>query len=180
MRLHIGCGSVNIPMWSNVDIDKSYDHITHIAEAHDLPLSDNMYSEIYASHILEYYDWSEAKNIVLPEWKRVLKHNGILRLAVPNFKKMIELYSAGLDLSYFIGPLYGKMEVNNGHIYHKTTYDEKTLTRMLIDVGFTDVKKWDWRDTEQKDYDDYSRSYIPHMDFERGTLISLNIQCKKG
>ena len=30
-----------------------------------------------------------------------------------------------------------------------------------------------------EDKDDYSKCYIPHMDFEKGELMSLNIVCKK-
>ena len=29
------------------------------------------------------------------------------------------------------------------------------------------------------DNDDYSKYYLPHMDFEKGELMSLNIICKK-
>ena len=31
----------------------------------------------------------------------------------------------------------------------------------------------------EKDYDDYSQAYIPHMDKERGILISLNVEATR-
>ena len=44
---------------------------------------------------------------------------------------------------------------------------------------FKNVKLWDWREVEHSNFDDYSQAYIPHMDKENGTLISLNIECTK-
>ncbi|HAI38830.1 MAG TPA: methyltransferase, partial [Maribacter sp.] len=39
--------------------------------------------------------------------------------------------------------------------------------------------KYDWRQTEHAKFDDHSQAYIPHMDKENGTLISLNIEAVK-
>ena len=64
-------------------------------------------------------------------------------------------------------------------IYHKTVYDYSDLKKVLEDNGFGNIKKWDWKDVEHGKYDDYSQAYLPHMDKINGTLISLNIECKK-
>tara|TARA_B100000902_G_scaffold389084_1_gene435675 strand:- start:7683 stop:7895 length:213 start_codon:yes stop_codon:yes gene_type:complete len=63
-------------------------------------------------------------------------------------------------------------------IYHKTTYDFTSLKNILENNGFKDVKKWNWKEVEHGNIDDYSQSYIPHMDKENGTLMSLNIECR--
>lgn len=34
-----------------------------------------------------------------------------------------------------------------------------------------------WKNTEHSQFDDYSQSYIPHMDKINGTLMSLNVEC---
>jgi hypothetical protein len=49
----------------------------------------------------------------------------------------------------------------------------------LESAGFTDVRRYDWRETEHAHIDDYSQAYIPHMDKENGILISLNVECAK-
>ena len=64
-------------------------------------------------------------------------------------------------------------------IYHKTTYDFNSLENLLIDLGLKEIKKYDWEDTEHSKFDDHSQAYIPHMDKDNGTLISLNVECKK-
>ena len=73
------------------------------------------------------------------------------------------------------------MEVKNKDvsIYHKTVYDYQSLARILQEVGFNEIDRYDWRKTLHKDYDDFSQAYVPHMDKENGTLISLNIEAKK-
>ena len=64
-------------------------------------------------------------------------------------------------------------------IYHKTAYDHTSLRNLLYNVGFIAVRHWDWRKTEHSQFDDHSQAYIPHMDKENGTLISLNVEAVK-
>ena len=64
-------------------------------------------------------------------------------------------------------------------IYHKTVYEFASLKKLLDECGFTDVRRYDWRQTIHRDYDDHSQAYIPHMDKEHGKLISLNVECVK-
>jgi ubiquinone/menaquinone biosynthesis C-methylase UbiE len=178
MKVNIGCGKNKIPNWIN--IDKSVNIKPDIiSEANSLPFKNNSCEIIYASHILEYFDWEEAKNVILPEWYRILKDSGIIRLAVPDFFSISKLYQAGFDLSFFIGPLYGKINLNNEKIYHKCAYDENILTNLLVKCGFKNIRRWNWKEVEHKNIDDQSRAYFPHMDFERGILISLNLEAEK-
>ena len=64
-------------------------------------------------------------------------------------------------------------------IYHKTIYDFDSLKKLLEDNGFNNVREWDWRQVEHGHIDDYSQAYLPHMDKENGTLISLNVEASK-
>jgi predicted SAM-dependent methyltransferase len=118
---------------------------------------------------------------LLQLWYNKLKPNGILRLAVPDFEMYTNLYKSGkLELDQFLGPLYGKWEMaENKTIYHKTTYDYKSLTKILDNNKFKHIRLWNWREVEHGKYDDYSQAYIPHMEKEKGHLMSLNIECKK-
>jgi len=140
---------------------------------------DNSVDLIYASHVIEYFDRSEFE-LVLREWYNKLEHNGVLRLAVPDFESMSYLYTnKKISLDKFLGPLYGKMIMGDSFIYHKTVYDFDSLKNILSNLEYKDIKKYDWRNTEHKDIDDHSQAYIPHMDKNNGTLISLNVECKK-
>lgn len=179
MKLHLGCGKRFIPDFVHVDL-ADFPHIDHKRNVGDLSCFDNdSASLIYACQLLEYFDRDEAL-VVLSEWKRVLKNSGILRLSVPNFKVLSDLYHAGLSLECFLGTLYGKWSIgNNQHVYHKTTFDFESAKKLLEKAGFKNVKLWDWRDTEHANIDDFSQAYFPHMEKDKGLLFNLNIQCEK-
>ncbi len=178
MKLHLGCGKKDFGKgWIHID-GADFPHVKY-NDVKKLPFEDNSVDVIYACHLLEYFDREEVKE-VLKEWNRVMKEGAILRLAVPNFTKMVELYvRKGIELKSFLGMLYGKWKMNDKTIYHKTTYDPHDLADLLRSTGFKDVKLYDWRKTEHSNFDDYSQAYFPHMDKEHGTLMSLNVECIK-
>jgi len=175
MKLHLGCGWRDFGEdWVHID-GGDYHHLEH-GDITKLPYEDESVDLIYASHVLEYFDREEVIP-VLQEWVRVLKRNGTLRIAVPDFEAMAAMYVFNkCGLSGFLGPLYGKMKMGDKVIYHKTTYDFDDLSDMLKSVGINSVKRYDWRKTEHSDFDDHSQAYIPHMDKEAGVLISLNVE----
>ncbi len=135
---------------------------------------------IYSSHMLEYFDRTEVRR-VLDEWKRVLCPGGVLRLGVPDFEALIEVYFQTRKLDMILGPLYGRMEIagTGATIYHKTAYDFASLQQLLEECGFRDVRRYDWRETIHNAVDDHSQSYIPHMDKDHGKHVSLNVECRK-
>jgi len=183
IKLHLGCGKRYIPGFIHIDL-ADYPHIDYKADISDLSMfGDESVDLIYCCHALEYFDRQEVQERVLPEWHRVLKHGGVLRLAVPDFEALIKAYQKYAELSIVLGPLYGRIVIETGHesktIYHKTVYDFRSLKDILEGAGFTNIRRYDWRKTVHKDYDDFSQAYIPHMDKEKGLLISLNVEAEK-
>lgn len=179
MKLHLGCGKRYFPGWVHVDI-ADFDHIDYNAKIYPLDMFDDGVADIiYASHAFEYFDDHEAE-LVLQDWRRVLKPNGVLRLAVPDFEALIDVYKSTRTLQTIIGPLYGRMVINEKtSIYHKTVYDFTKLELLLARQGFQDIQRFDWRTTEHSDIDDHSQAYFPHMDKENGRLVSLNVEAQK-
>lgn len=177
IKLHLGCGKRDFGNdWIHIDGEK-YPHIV----SHDitkLEYNDESVDLIYCSHVLEYFDREEVVD-VLKEWNRVLKKDGLLRIAVPDFESMVNLYNKGFDLDYFLGPIYGRMNMGDEKIYHRTTYDFNSIKKILEQTGFYGVSRYDWRQTEHSKIDDHSQAYIPHMEKETGTLISLNVETRK-
>ncbi len=184
IKLHLGCGKVYIPGFIHVDIDK-FPHIDYQHRIDKLPMfKNNSVDLIYCCGSFEYFDKYQAPAI-LKEWKRVLKKGGILRLSVPNFSAITEVYKKykNLDGRGILGPLFGRIEVKTKKgrviIYQKIVYDFKSLKTVLKSAGFKNIHLYDWKKTIHKDYDDYSQAYIPHMDKEKGILMSLNIEAQK-
>ena len=178
MKLHLGCGKRNFgDSWIHID-QADFDHIKY-KDVTKLPYRNNTVEIIYCSHLIAYFDREEIIP-VLNEWKRVLREDGILRIATPDFYTLIELYhDRDISLSGVLGPLYGKMGCNGDKIYHKTVYDFTSLKLLLEEIGFRNVKRYNWKETEHAQFDDHSQAYIPHMNKEEGVLISLNIECTK-
>ena len=181
LKLHLGSGKRYLNGYIHIDIS-DYDHIDIKTSVSDLKeFEDNVAYEIYASHVLEYFDREEAL-VVLREWKRVLKKDGTLRIAVPNLQALFDVYVNTNDIQNILGPMFGKWKINDTeYIYHKTVYDQDSLSSLLQDGGFRDVKVWDWQEVfvDYPGYDDHSQAYFPHMDKEKGIHISLNLECKK-
>jgi predicted SAM-dependent methyltransferase len=178
MKINMGCGKRNFGSdWIHID-GGDHDHLDY-HDITNLKFQDNSVDLIYSSHVVEYFS-RDTIGSVLKEWKRVLKPGATLRVAVPDFEAMCYLYSKGsYSLGSFLGPLYGKMPMGEQTIFHKTTYDFVSLKETLEESGFSDVKRYDWKHTEHSDVDDHSQAYLPHMDKESGTLISLNVECIK-
>lgn len=183
IKLHLGCGKRYLKGFIHVDL-ADYKHIDFRCDVRKLTkFKDESVDLIYASHVIEYFDLEEVR-IVLKEWRRVLKKGGILRLAVPDFKVLHQVYNYYGDLEVIRGPLYGKWNIpgRDKIVYHKTVYDFSSLKTVLKKAGFKNIRRWDWRKVfvgEHEGFDDYSQSYIPHMDKENGILISLNMEAEK-
>jgi predicted SAM-dependent methyltransferase len=178
MKFNIGCGHRNFGKeWIHID-GENYDHIDS-SDIFIKDYQDNSAELIYASHFIEYFDREEVVPL-MKRWKNVLIPNGVLRLAVPDFKVYSKLYSdKQYPLNSFLGPLYGKMPMGDKTIYHKTTYDYASLATLLKEIGMRNVKKYNWEETEHAQFDDHSQAYLPHMDKENGILMSLNVECIK-
>ena len=186
IKYHIGCGKRDFgPEWIHID-GENYPHV----KSSDVWLmSQNQDSAdlIYSSHLLEYFDLIEAGGL-LWSWYNVLKRGGILRIAVPDFEALSYAYeTADFKLLDIIGPLFGRMEMAGHKIYHKTTFDYDSLHDLLTDVGFKNIRKYDWRQTEHAHIDDHSHAHLPHDPeairtgnfTDKHILISLNVEATK-
>ena len=183
MKLHLGCGDKYLELenggkYKHVDL-RDGKHIDYVTDVRDLSMfEDNSIEEIYACHLLEHIKRNE-EIAVLEEWHRVLMSGGrgVLRIAVPNFAAIVEEYQSNNNLGQLMGLLYGGQ--NYEYNFHYQTFDRRILEEKLRSVGFIDIQEYDWREFLPEGYDDFSRAYLPHMDFEHGRLMSLNLIAKK-
>lgn len=176
IKLHLGCGKRFIPGFTHVDL-VHFDHVDYLSSIDRLDIFQaETIDLIYNCHVLEHFHRRKVQS-VLAEWYRVLKPGGILRTAVPDFEALCELYTEKKDLSLVIGPLIGKQ--NYLYNVHYNIFDYSSLEKQLMDVGFKKIYKYDWKDTEHSDIDDFSQAYYPHMDKKNGKLLSLNIEAVK-
>ncbi len=178
-KIHLGCGKKHIPGWFHVDA-LPLDHVDHVGRVEDLSfIPDESTDLIYACHVLEHFGRKTYMD-ALREWHRVLAPGGVLRLAVPDFAAAARLYLSG-TLARGIEDVRGLVTggQRDEYDFHGMIFDRDSLDADLRAVGFAETRLWDWRETEHSDMDDYSQAYMPHMDKENGTLVSLNIEAVK-
>ena len=175
MRLHVGCGEVHLSGYENIDIRflPGVDEVDNAAYLRKF--KDKHITEIYACHVLEHFTRWEVKN-VLRRWYNLLQPNGLLRLSVPDFQAIAFAYASDYPLSDLMGLLYGGQDYTENFHYH--VWDYLSLKYCLEDIGFILVEKYNWED-HKIGVDDYSKCYLPHKDFENGTLMSLNVVATK-
>jgi len=176
MKLHLGCGKRHIPGYVHIDV-VDYPHIDHVSSIDNLSfIQDDSVAVIYNCHVLEHFKRRDVRR-VLKEWHRVLQPGGLLRVSVPDFAALAEIYRRHGKLDQVIGPIFGRQD----YLYniHYNVFDYASLKLDLEAVGFTGVRRYDWRDTEHAQVDDYAQAYIPHMDKTAGVLISLNVESNK-
>jgi predicted SAM-dependent methyltransferase len=176
LMLHVGCGNVYIPGFVHVDI-RPLPHVDIVAPADNLDkIEDESVDLIYNCHVLDHIRRGQESK-ALKEWYRVLKPGGTLRTAVSDFAQIADRYQKTGNLDELLGLLHGRQD----HEYnvHYQSFDFARLKSLLESSGFRDVRRYDWRETIHKDYDDFSQAYLPHMDKEKGMLMSLNVEAVK-
>lgn len=184
MKLNLGCGRTNIAGFINIDLNKD-PHVHISTDVSDLKMFNSESVDlIYASAIFQYFDYQQGA-VALNEWYRVLKPGGVLRISTVDFDKLLEVYNkSGKEIDKIIGPMYGRIYVNNeslnnDNVYHTAVYTQKKLLNALKDAGFEKNEPYDWKNSIHAEYDDQSQSYYPHKDKENGIHIMQNWEAKK-
>jgi predicted SAM-dependent methyltransferase len=94
--LNLGCGKFIHEDWINIDFISTRKEIV----AHNLllgiPSPDNEFDMVYHSHVLEHFPKDKAGEF-LAECFRVLKPNGIIRVAVPDLEGIVKEYLKWLE-----------------------------------------------------------------------------------
>lgn len=165
-RLHIG-GRELRDGWEILDAVPG-DGVNHLGNAADLSrFPDGTFVELYASHVLEHFDFKGELAAVLHEWRRVLRPGGTLYISVPDLERLCHLYvtprltpDARRQIMYM---MFGAHF--DAYDYHKVGIDEQYLTSLLHEAGFTNITRVTWFDL----FKDTS-----HMQF-LGMPISLNM-----
>ena len=176
IKLNLGCGEKAIQGFINID-SRSLSGVDIVSDITDLSfLEDGSVSLIYASHVLEHFGRHDYMK-VLSRWYELLKPQGTLRISVPDLEKICEHYVKNRDAVILRGLLYGGQTYKNN--FHYCAWDYAALKEDLQKVGFKEISRYDWKNTEHASVDDYSQCYLPHLQKETGTLMSLNLEAKK-
>jgi hypothetical protein len=131
-RLNLGSGHQKIQGFKN--LDRIFGDTIY-----PLRWGDGSVDEIRASHVLEHFKHNDSQQVV-NDWVRALKPGGILRIAVPDFAKVVELYREGGDPNLAGYVLGGQQDDND---YHLAIFDEQRLKQLMTDAGLVDIGYWE-------------------------------------
>ena len=94
--LNLGCGKSFHPDWVNIDFIPTTSKVIGHDLRKRLPVEENVWDVVYASHVLEHFSCGEARSF-LKECYRVLRPGGVLRIVVPDLEMIARLYLQYLD-----------------------------------------------------------------------------------
>ena len=94
--LNIGCGKHFHPAWENIDVYPVSTQVKAWNLRKGLPYPDNSFDVCYHSHVLEHLKPHNGECFI-KECLRVLKPDGILRIAVPDLEAIVRGYLRTLE-----------------------------------------------------------------------------------
>lgn len=170
-KLHIG-GKIRVSGWEVFNAVPG-PHVDHVGNAADLArFEDNIFQELYASHVLEHFDYTGEVQSTLAEWNRVLIPSGTIYISVPDLDTLCRLFlekdKLKTDDRFFVMKM-----IFGGHLdqydYHVVGLNQEFLTIFLLQAKFESIRRVD----SFGFFDDTST-----MTFA-GVPISLNIVAQK-
>jgi hypothetical protein len=162
MKLNLGCGNAPLEGYENLDRSNG-------KEAFPLTgIADGSVDEVRASHILEHFPHEQTRD-VLKEWVRVLKPGGVLKIAVPDFYKLAELYLKGENIPIQNILMGGHKDAND---HHGAIFDAESLEVVMREAGLKDVRFWA---SDAKDCSSYPFSL--NLMGTKSAPISVAIRC---
>jgi len=153
-KLHIGCGPHRLEGWLNTDVDTSQAAIYLDATAR-FPFAPNTFEFIFSEHMIEHIPIAAAEGF-LSECARVLKPNGVLRIATPDMAFLFELWkdnNSPRNISYVqnaarhfrnFPPISNTCTTINNFFYnwgHCFIYDEESLITLIKRSGLNSVER---------------------------------------
>ncbi len=143
VKLNLGGGDTVIEGFENID-RKLGAEVYPLMRSSDMVgdgTGDGSVDEMRASHILEHFASAEAYKVV-KHWVSKLKPGGLIKIAVPDCRKIFEGYlnrQAGQQFptsGYLMG---GQIDEND---FHKSIYDEAALRQLMKAAGLIDIEPW--------------------------------------
>ncbi len=155
-KLHIAAGKNYLAGWLNTDIVSKDKRVVYLDATKAFPFKNNTFDYIFSEHLIEHLTYEQGRRM-LCECHRVLKPNGKIRLATPDLKTFINLFTndkTDIKEQYikwstdkFLPELaklkiYSAAFVINIIFYkhgHQFIYDIRTLTDSLKQAGFKNI-----------------------------------------
>lgn len=94
--LNLGCGTRTHPEWTNVDFTATAPDVVAADLTKGVPFNDGAFEAVYHSHVLEHFSKQQAPEF-LQECFRVLRPQGVIRIAVPDLEQIVRSYIFAIE-----------------------------------------------------------------------------------
>jgi predicted SAM-dependent methyltransferase len=176
IKINIGCGLSGAPGWDNIDNSPTVlisrlplvrtlfkyppwpKDVRRCDVIKGLPYPDQSVSCIYSSHTFEHFTWDDSLRVAR-ECFRALRPGGILRVAVPDLRLIVERYHRNSD---HLASHQMVQQLALGHTLqdllhpganHSQMFDEKSLVHLFRQAGFSDPRRSCFRQSLIPDID---------------------------
>ena len=155
IRLMIGSGPSRLDGWLATDLLPSRPDVVLLDANQRFPFDDGVVHRIHTEHMIEHVDHLIGTRM-LAECARVLEPGGRIRIATPDFDRVIALavdappdvvalarasnLRNGIDPTEADDPVYAVNRLFSGY-GHRFLYTEAALRRALDKAGFADVTR---------------------------------------
>lgn len=155
-KLQIGAGPTALDGWLSTDITPRVETTAYMDATKPFPFKDETFDYIYSEHMIEHIPWRDGL-YMLRECRRVLKPRGVLRVATPDLKVLLDLYAGPrrpveekyihwITDSFLDGVKVYKPSfvINNAfdNWGHRFLYDAELMVMALRDAGFGDIRQY--------------------------------------
>src|SRR6266850_3305177 len=149
-KLQLGSGANLLAGWLNSDSEPAHEGVVLVDARRRLPFDDSTFDYVFCEHMIEHIEYLEGR-AMHGECFRILRPGGWIRIATPDLRFLVELYSpqkSDLQRRYIswatetfisgIGNPEDVFVINNFFRAwgHKFIYDFKALSGAMRDVGF--------------------------------------------
>lgn len=147
--------------------------VDHVGDAGDLGrFQDASFEALYASHVLEHFDYKDALQRALREWWRVLTPGGKLYVSVPDLTTLASLLVVKDQFTteerfHVMRMLFGGHA--DAHDYHQVGLDADFLGYFLGQAGFVNLTR----------VADFGLFHDSSQLLFKGIPISLNVVAEK-
>jgi predicted SAM-dependent methyltransferase len=145
LTLNVGCGERTYKEYPeghhciNYDARNIPNHTDVVGDVRDLSIFGNDHFDyILASDIIEHFPISDTP-MILKEWKRVLKSEGIVEFRLPDLDAICRSYvEKRHDAKLTSWLLYGGQDYPGN--FHFVCFDRQFLNSVIVPIGFEEVE----------------------------------------
>lgn len=152
-KFHIGGGPRLLDGWLNADLCATTG-VMRMDATQPYPFADGTFAFLFSEHMIEHVPY-EGGLAMLRECHRVLRGGGVIRIVTPDLTALAALCGKSLTdqqaryLDWFSracmpgAPVTPAVALNAQFRFwgHQFIYDEQTLTGLLQQVGFRDIRR---------------------------------------